>query len=174
MAEQVDGQTLRYMGEGVRQNRVLSTFDSYKLVHYAGSFEKALSPQIARSMHFTMLADWGIFFTKAKMVDALEQALEANTTSSEFRSLSSEISRFKSALLSLPIKNGTKLKFNHSPSSGLEIQMKGPNGYVPVFRSSNQVFSMKIFAIWLGKAHEDANNKESLERLIEDLWKNAS
>lgn len=166
-------QSLAYVGEGVRQNTTLYTFDSYKLVHHASSFERSLSPHIERSLHLTMLSDFGTFFTKEKMVEALEQALQANTSASELGRLSGEIVRFKKTMLSLPIGKGTELKFNHSPNSALQIQMKGPRGFVTVFQSSDQNFSMDILSIWLGNAHPDANNRDSLVRLTEGLWKNA-
>jgi hypothetical protein len=76
-------------------------------------------------------------------------------------------------MLSLPIDKGSELTFQHKPGVGLEIFMNGPRGFTPVFRSSDQDFSMKLFSVWLGKAHPDANNRESLLRLIEDLWRNA-
>ncbi len=166
-------QSMEFIGEGVRENTTLSTFESYKLVHYAASFERSLSPSIARSLHLTMLAEWGMFFTKDKMVGALEQALVANTTDAEFRGFASEISRFKKTLLALPINKGSELQFQHTPGEGLTILMKGPRGLAPIFKSSDQNFSMKIFSIWLGQAHPDANNRASLERLIANLWQNA-
>jgi hypothetical protein len=172
-AGQSSAQSLIYIGEGVRQNTTVYTFDSYKMEHYASSAERMLSPQIERSLHLTMLTDFGTFFTKAKMVEALEQALHANTAEGELSRLSSEIGRFKKTLLSLPIKNGTELRFNHSPESGLQILMNSARGLVTVFQSEDQNFSMNILSIWLGQAHPDANNRESLVRLIEALWKNA-
>lgn len=173
IAHAEDGQANIKLGEGVRQNTTLFTFDSYRMTHYAANSKRELSPQVARSLSLTMLAEWGTFFTKAKMVDALHQALEVNTSADEFTRLNSEISRFKKTLLMLPINNGSELNFKYTPETGLEIQMKGPRGFLTVFKSSDQKFAMSIFAIWLGKAHPDANNRGSLERLIEDLWRNA-
>lgn len=165
---------LIYMGEGVRQNTTMYTFDSYKVVHYASSNERVLSPSIERSLHLTMLTDFGTFFTKGRMVDALEQALRVNTTADEISRLSSEINKFKKTLLSLPIKNGSELRFNHVPGSGLQILMNGARGLVLVFESKDEDFSQDIMAIWLGQAHPDANNRDSLVNLIEALWANAA
>lgn len=157
-----------FMGEGVRQNTTLSTFDSYKMVHHAESTERLLAPHIGRTLDLTMLTDFGLLFTKARMVEALEQALSANMVDGEMGAFSGEINRFKKALLGLPIGNGSQLRFQHVPGTGLQIYMSGRL----VFRSSDQNFSMKICSIWLGRAHPDANNRENLELLIENLWRN--
>lgn len=159
---------IHFLGEGVRQNTTLSTFDSYKMVHHAESKERLLAPHIGRTLDLTMLTDFGMLFTKARMVEALEQALSANMIEGEMGQFAGEINRFKKSLLSLPIGNGSQLRFQHVPGTGLQIYMSGRL----VFRSADQNFSMKIFSIWLGRAHPDANNRENLELLIENLWRN--
>jgi hypothetical protein len=162
-----------FIGAGVRQNTTLTAFDSYKIVHHAENASKHLTPEIGRTLNLTMIAEWGPFFTKGRMVEAFEQALQANMTGGEFDSLSSEIGRFKKTLLALPINAGSELQFQHIPGTGLQISMKGPRGFALIFRSADANFSMKIFSIWLGRAHPNANNRENLEQLIKDLWSNA-
>lgn len=164
---------LAYIGEGVRQNTVVFSFDSYKVVHYASSYSRSLSYDIERSLHLTMLSEWGTFFTKDRMVEALVQALEANVDSGELNRMAGELNRFEKTLLSLPINKGSELHFNHIPGLGLQIQMKGGRGLVKVFESRDQAFSIAIMKVWLGRAHPSANNRDSLERLIENLWKYA-
>lgn len=161
------------IGRGVRQNTTLSTFDSYSMVHFAANDARVLSPDVARTLDLTMIADFGMFFTKERMVEALEQSLSANMANDEFQSYTNEIDRFKKALLALPIKSGSRLQFNHIPGEGLRILMKKGSLEKEVFASADSNFSLKIFSIWLGKAHPKANNLESLEKLISDLWKNA-
>lgn len=162
--------SLIYIGEGVRQNTIGSSFDTYKMVHHAANTHRALTPDVARTLDLTMIASWGFFFTKEKMIEALKDSLLANMTSEEFAAYSGEVEKFKKTLLQLPINPGTQLQFVHVPGEGLRILMNGKL----VLRSADSNFSMKVFSIWLGKASANANNRGSLEQLIENLWKNAN
>lgn len=166
--------SLVYIGEGVRQNTTLYTFDSYKIVHHAADTHRALNPDVARILDLTMIASWGGLFTQTRMVEAFEESIKANMTGDEFARYEGEIVRFKKALHLLKINAGSELQFKHNPTERLQLSMKGPSGYKVVFKSADANFSMKVFSIWLGKASSNANNPENLEQLIANLWKNAN
>ena len=96
--------------------------------------------------------------SKEKMINALKEGIEANTSKDEFTKLGSDISRFASIFQDKDFDEKNKVIIDYYPEKGVSMTVNGnPRGVI-----STPLFSSALFKVWFGEEPADKDLKKAI------------
>lgn len=96
---------------------------------------------------------------KAKMISALTESIEKNTTTEEFKNLAADLAAFAGMFNDKDFHEPNRTSIDYTPGTGLTVQVNGETRGKVV---ANPDFAAALFKVWLGDKPADADLKAEL------------